>query len=138
MAKTIKIPLPSGQEGLKLPRGDKSDSADKNNPLFSFEFLSSDYCLSLCTKAQKVQFVDRIRVLGSQTWGEIKLKHRNSGGFELIPKNEIRSSIPKIITQDVDKIHVFHFGDHIPLAGTRQKEVFYIIWIDRDFTLYKH
>jgi hypothetical protein len=65
----------------------------------------------------------------------------NSGidkqGYEKIPHVRIRAGIPPAITEDVD-ILAFRFCGKAPMVGFRLDEVFFVVWLDRGFTLYDH
>lgn len=110
---------------------------EKQPPMFSLRYLNRDYSLSQCTKDEKAAFADTIAQLSQLTWSEIQSQPRHGLGYEKISRNAIRSSIPNHITDDVNLI-AFRFCGKAPMVGYRDLAVFYIIWLDRDFTLYRH
>ena len=60
------------------------------------------------------------------TWQEIINVPRHGLGHEIIPNDESVN------------ILAFRFSGQKPMVGYRQENVFYIIWLDRNFTLYDH
>ncbi|EML0361258.1 hypothetical protein RI835_000583 [Providencia rettgeri] len=62
---------------------------------------------------------------------------RHGLGFEKIKSSSIKASIPKHITDDVDLI-AFRFFGMSPMVGYRNESTFFIVWLDRSFTLYDH
>ncbi len=80
---------------------------------------------------------DILYQLSQLTWSQIKASPRHGLGYEKIDRNAIKSSIPIHIKDDVNFI-AFRFCGMAPMVGYRDGAVFYIIWLDRDFTLYPH
>ena len=109
----------------------------QKKPKFSLEYLQERYCISKCEKTDKAAFADKLRELSQLTWAQIKSSGRHQHGYEKIRKASIRVSIPTHITDDVDLI-AFRFSRNKPMVGYRDREVFYILWFDRDFSLYDH
>ena len=46
-------------------------------------------------------------------------------------------TLPPNVTEDVTLL-VFRFSGRKPMVGYRVKEAFYVLALDRDFTLYDH
>lgn len=112
-------------------------SPEQQPPIFSLRYLNRDYHLSQCTKDEKAAFADTLAKLSQLTWSKIKSQSRHGLGFEKISRDAIRSSIPSHLTEEVDFI-AFRFFGKAPMVGYRERAVFYVIWLDRDFTLYPH
>ncbi|MFB2921939.1 hypothetical protein [Aerosakkonema funiforme] len=110
---------------------------EQQPPLFSLRYINKDYSLSQCTKDEKAAFADTLDRLSQLTWNQIKASPRHGLGYEKIERNSINSSIPTHIKDDVNFI-AFRFCGMAPMVGYRDGAVFYIIWLDRDFTLYPH
>ena len=106
-------------------------------PYFSLRYLSGDYCLSLCTRDEKAAFADTLHRLSKLTWAQIKSSPRHGLGCEKIERYEIRTGIPSHITEDVNII-AFRFSGLKPMVGYRDRATFYVLWLDRDSTLYDH
>lgn len=106
-------------------------------PLFSLKDLQSTFCLSKCTKEEKSAFADKLHRLSQLTWGQIKQCPRHGLGFEKIKRQAIRAAIPNHITPDIDII-AFRFCNKKAMVGYRKELTFFVVWFDRDFSLYDH
>ncbi|RVU39983.1 hypothetical protein EOE67_08735 [Rheinheimera riviphila] len=112
---------------------------DQKPPIFSLEKLQSGkYCLSELDQENKAMFADAIFRRKNLTWNDIKKADRHGLGTEKIAKNAINAPIPKFITEDMDTYLVFRYHGLRPMVGYRQRDVFYVLWFDSDFTLYAH
>lgn len=103
-------------------------------PKFSLKYLGGQHCLSRCTKDEKAAFADRIHRLSQQTWSQIFQGGRHGGGFEKI--NEPLSWMPDKFSEK--QIIAFRFSGMKAMLGFSDKEIFYILGLDRDFTSYGH
>jgi len=112
-------------------------SPQQMRPKFSFEHLRNGYCILDCTAEQKAAFADRLRELSQLTWQQIQNSPRHGQGCEIIDRSSIREPIPANITDDV-KIIAFRCIGKAPMVGYRADEVFFVVWIDRCFSLYNH
>ncbi len=110
---------------------------EQEPPLFSLRYINKDYSISKCTKDEKSALVDTLYQLSQLTWNEIKASPRHGLGYEKIDRSAIKSSIPSHITVEINLI-AFRFCGMAPMVGYRDGAIFYIIWLDRDFTLYPH
>ena len=107
-------------------------------PKFSLENLSKSHCLSACSNDEKAAFADRLHEMSQLTWQQINNAPRHGQGSETIVRDAIKGSpIPSCITEDV-KIISFRCIGKAPMVGYKVDEVFYVVWIDRAFDLYKH
>ena len=59
-----------------------------------------------------------------------------TNGFEMIPTKQIKGSLPATFSA-LEQIMVFRFSGG-RIAGTRTGDRFHILFIDHNFTLYKH
>ncbi|NER35771.1 MAG: hypothetical protein F6J93_17575 [Oscillatoria sp. SIO1A7] len=110
---------------------------EQQPPLFSLRYLEKEYSLSNCNKDEKAAFADTLHRLSQLSCREIKLSHRHGLGYEKIGKNVIRAPIPSHVDEGTNLI-AFRFCGKAPMVCYRIGAVFYIIWLDRDFTLYPH
>jgi hypothetical protein len=70
---------------------------------------------------------------------QITLAPKHGLGTEQISQNCIKGdSIPKDIVKPDTNLIAFRFDEKKSMVGFRDKETFYILWFDRDFTLYNH
>jgi len=112
--------------------------AEKKKPLFSFQYLDPEYCISRCEKKDKAALADQLRILGSKTWTELHQASRHGIGYEKIGKNSIKTGLPEHLKNDDITFFAFRFSGKKPMVGYRYQEIFYIIWLDRDYSLYEH
>ena len=75
--------------------------------------------------------------MSRMTWNQLRSAPHLGMGCEKIEQNEIKRPIPAYITKDVTLL-AFRFHAKKPMVGYRVREMFHIIWFDRDFTLYDH
>ncbi|MGK0393470.1 MAG: hypothetical protein ACJA0B_001644 [Alcanivorax borkumensis] len=112
---------------------------DERPPVFSLEKLQSGkYCLSGLDQTHKAMFSDAIFRRKGLTWRDIKTCDRHGLGTEKISKSSIDAPIPRFITEDVSDFLVFRYNGMNPMVGYRQRDVFFVLWFDHDFTLYNH
>jgi len=114
-----------------------SESTEQLCPVFSLRFLRRDFCISSCSEEEKVSFVDKMHKLSQLTWAQIKSTHRHGLGCEKIEKSSIKAPIPSVVTDEVTLL-AFRFCGLAPMVGYRDRDVFHILWFDREFTLYPH
>ena len=126
------------EKGKRIsPRETVDLPPEQQSPLFSLRYMNKDYSLSQCTKDEKAAFADTLYKLNQLTSSEINACPRHGSGYEKIARSSIRSPIPSHLKDDVNFIG-FRFCGMAPMVGYRDGAVFYVIWLDRDFTLYPH
>ncbi len=138
MRRKVRLPhSPDTGQKVALARAEEED-ADRLPPKFSLRYLNQHYCLSRCTKDEKAAFADRVRLLSQKSWAELRMCPRHGLGYETIRRDRIKSGIPCVVTDDVNII-AFRFHGLKPMVGFRSNDgTFYIVWFDRDFSLYEH
>lgn len=133
----IKPQEPFSGERIKLPTIPVDN--DIKPPIFSLERVQNgNYCLSSLDQEHKAAFADAIFRRRNITWNQLKQLDRHGLGTEKIPKRQIKTGIPRFITDDLDHFIVFRFHGRAPMVGYRVGEVFYVLWFDWNFTLYDH
>lgn len=110
---------------------------DNHTPIFSFRYLEENHSISKCQKEEKISFVDKMEKISQCTWRELILSSKHGLGSEKISRESLNVSIPTKITPDVTFI-AFRFYDKAPMVGFRDKDIFHIVWFDREFKIYKH
>lgn len=137
MAKKLKKRAGEGSKHIKAPQSPSSGSSQNLRPVFSLEYLGGNYCLSKCELAEKAAFAERLHKLSQLTWAEIQRAHRHGLGCETITRDSIKASPPPAVTDDV-RFLAFRFNGMAPMVGYRDGRIFFVIWLDRDFSLYDH
>ena len=136
----MKIRQPKQNKGKRIKiHEDAKRSSQQERPLFSFEFLNHDarYALSRCSSEEKSRFIEKIVNLSQLTWAEIQSSNRHKVGYEKIPAKKIRAKLHPEADSKRDYL-AFRCIGKAPMVGYRVGRIFYVLWIDRDFTLYKH
>jgi len=81
--------------------------------------------------------LERLRQISQRTWRDIKQLDRHGYGTEIIARASIKTALPSFLTEDA-KLLAFRAYDLVAMVGYRSGRIFYVIWIDREFKLYKH
>ena len=112
---------------------------DDMPPVFSLERIQNNkYCFTKLEQQDQANFATAIYKRRQITWKEISQQSRHSLGYEKIATTAIKTALPRFITEDVSNLMAFRFSGMKPMVGYRQKNIFFILWFDRDFTLYNH
>lgn len=138
MAKLDRLKKPKKEKGKRIS-AKEAPNYNERPPVFSLQRIpNTKYCLSALDKDDKSAFADSIYKRRIITWKEINNQSRYALGFEKISRDGIKSAIPKFITDDVDHFLAFRFNGKKAMVGFRQKDIFYVLWFDHDFSLYDH
>ncbi|HLO83890.1 MAG TPA: hypothetical protein VK203_02590 [Nostocaceae cyanobacterium] len=133
----FKQPTKNKENKLAAPDDKLEIPPEQQPPIFSLRYLDGEYCLTKCEKDDQAVFALKIHRLSKLTWSQIKSQDRHKLGYEKIARDAIKAPIPKFITEDVTFI-AFRFSGMKPMVGYRDGAIFYVIWLDRNFTLYDH
>jgi len=134
---TIKKPKPNSGRRFGLDTIEATTDFNRQKPIFSLQFVDPPYCISCCDKDEKASFAGMLLNMSKMTWNELRNAPRHGMGCEKISHDAIHRPIPAGITEDVTLL-AFRFHAKKTMVGYRVKEIFHIIWFDRDFTLYDH
>ncbi len=137
MVKKRKLKATPNQKNFNIHPSEPK-STEEQHPIFSLTNMVNDkYGLNNCQQVEKAAFVDTLYKLSRVTWAQINVSGRHGLGIEVIKQESIKASIPKNITNDTNII-AFRFYGKAPMVGYRDGRVFYVIWLDRNYTLYDH
>ena len=107
-------------------------------PAFSLVCMDRGrYGLDACELREKSDFADALYKRSQFTWNELQSAPKHGLGSEKLPQDRIRAGIPAHVTPDVTLL-AFRFSGQKAMVGYRQERIFYVVWLDRDFTLYDH
>jgi hypothetical protein len=132
----IKGNKPGGSQRIKEPIG-PGVSTDDSHPLFSFQYIDRIE-FQCCGDEHKAALSNKVVLLSQLTWRELRQSTRHGHGFESIPIEQIRGRFPSIITEDVAQLHVFRYHGRHPMIGLKMDKVFYVIFLDYNFSHYDH
>lgn len=128
-----------GKIGLSKTSLSTTENNDKKPPIFSFHQIGRHYCLDLCQTEEKVALIDTIHKLSQSTWQELRNANRHGLGTEKIEHSSITGcAVPNFILLQNIPLLAFRFHGKKPMVGYRENQIFHILWLDRDFTLYDH
>ncbi|MBF0343716.1 MAG: hypothetical protein HQL06_05725 [Nitrospirae bacterium] len=132
--------------GKKIPLNQKGKHFEVKTPpnynechiTFSFRLMrkGSKCCLSLCRQIDKAHVADKLLSLGQMTWKQIHQVSRKGLGFEMIPVGQLKIAMPSHINEDVKEVMIFKFSDSGRLAGIRERDIFYVIFVAPNHNLY--
>lgn len=102
---------------------------------FSFKYFpKKKYGLEVCDIADLKALVCQMKKLCSMTWNQVRSSPRHGLGTEKI--NSINEPIPPDCENN--QLLAFRYNGKKPMVGVRKGSVFEILYLDTDFTLYRH
>ncbi len=133
-----KLKARQADEGARIKtHASSNETPDAKRPVFCFEFMVSGYCIESVSKDQKAALADALFKRSRMTWGEMKLAPRHGLGYERIGRSSFKVGIPACVKDDVDLI-AFRFMAKAPMVGFRDGQIFRVLWLDHNFTVYNH
>lgn len=106
-------------------------------PVFCLAQMRSGHSVSDCNQEHQAAFAVALYERAKMTWLDITLASRHGLGIEKIARSSFRVAIPPEITPDVEFISM-RFHGTAPMVGYRNGRTFHILWLDADFTVYRH
>lgn len=122
------------ERGKRLKRREEGTSTDDFKPLFSLSYIAKGYCVKDCEKEEQAAVALALQDISYLTWKELKNASRRGIGYENI--YFISKTIPEIATKK--QLIAFRIGKLARLIGFRERQTFFIIWIDTKGEVYKH
>ena len=104
-------------------------------PAFSFKHLQKSHCFSKCTAEEKRDFAESIFKRRDSSWSRLVQESRHALGSEKITHGHDVIVPPEFRSV---QLLAFRFSGKKPMIGYRERDVFYVLWFDRDFTVYRH
>ena len=116
-----------------------SENPDTMPPVFSFEKMSdgSGYSVNCCDQENQAAAMRSLFKLSRMKWQDIRNAPRHGLGTEKIDRTSLEIAIPKGISEDVTFIAIRYHGKR-PMVGYRDGRTFHVIWLDHNFSAYKH
>jgi hypothetical protein len=115
-------------------------SSDFDYPIFCFKHLQTDISINKCNEDIFKEFLKRVYKLSILGWKEIHKSPRHSYGWEKIPRNQIKPSLPSFVTPEVDFLYAFRYtGGNLPFLALRNGNILHVIFIEANFgDIYDH
>jgi len=129
---------PNYNKGKRFSAKAEEINYDNEPLIFSLERVQKKYCFSKLEKADKAFFAESLFKRKNFSISQLFREDKHGIGCEKVKKTSIKTAIPNFITDEEDYFLVFRFSGMKAMVGYRKKNIFYILWFDRDFTLYKH
>ncbi len=135
-----KIKAPEANKGAHLIAL-KTQDYNKIPVIFSLRHIQNGkYCFSQLDQKQKSDFAEALFRRKDFTWNDYHQIPKESLGYELLPFCCLKiASKPICVTEDLDKVIVIRFsGNDGRIVGFREKNIYYVLWVDCCFELYDH
>lgn len=121
-----------------ITTGTKSEKPKKEYPIFCFRHLHKDYSVEKCEGEHQRAIILTLCKLSQMTWQQIQTAPKNGSGSEKISRKAIKPAIPTHITKDVNFFLALRYFGKRPMIGYRVENIFHLVYIDRDCSVYKH
>lgn len=138
-------PKPTKQNGKRAPflkagAPTTPPNPDLQPPAFSFEKMQdgSGNSFNCCEEDDRLSLAKRIFMLSREPWRKIRGASNKGLGSEEIPRHQIKRPVPQSVTEDVEHFHSLHYVGNKRFIGYKVGQIFYILWIDHNFKVYKH
>lgn len=132
---------------LKNPAAQKTKNITQNQTdtpikdegyiIFSLRHLQKSYCFSNCQPNEKQALADSLFKRREMTWLSISKEPKHGLGFEKISASSLNVTVPKLVPEGAS-ILAFRFNGKAPMVGFKENNIFHILWLDRDYTVYTH
>lgn len=116
------------------PRDESPVSYMDEPPAFSLKYIQQAYCISKCDKEDQIAFLKAMFRRKETSWSHLSSCDRHGLGYEKI--NRLNVQVPKVA--EGKAIIAFRFSGKKPMVGFRERDIFYVFWLDRDFSVYDH
>ena len=108
---------------------------DEGYIVFSLRYIQNSHCFSDCQPSEKQALAESLFKRREMTWKLIQRENRHGLGYEKI--SQLKVSLPKFVPKDAS-ILSFRFAGKAAMVGFKEKNIFHILWLDRDYTVYNH
>ena len=93
---------------------------------------------ALSDKDKQAQLALTLHRCAQMRWIDIHQAGRKGAGTEWIPKAQIRAPVPPKFS-DQERFMAFRYMGKLPMLGVRVREVFHLLWVERQFgDVYDH
>lgn len=122
----------------RVPEAPPPPNYDNETPKFCLHHICAGYDVHALEASQQASFAKTLQKLAASTWKDLLLAPRHGQGFEYIPAAQIKAPIPTRF-QGESRFTVFRYQGRLPMGGTRIRDVYHVLWIERMFgELYDH
>jgi hypothetical protein len=121
--------------GKIAQREDPGVSFKDEPPKFSLRYVQPDYCITRCETNDQLNFIDAMLKRKDHAWKHLESAPHQGLGCEVI-KQGLKVRVPDCAKGKA--ILSFRFSGKKAMVGFRERDVFYILWFDREYSVYAH
>jgi hypothetical protein len=112
----------------------KEQGTDHLPPVFSFKHVCNNHYYLTDWRSEELQrLIDTFRTMESLNWSEV-IRYKGLG-FKIVDPKTFSTDLPEVISPDISIIE-FRVSKRARLFGYRDKNIFNIIWFDRNHEVY--
>lgn len=130
----MRIKAREAESGKRLKAREEDTGTDHLLPLFSLSYVEKGFCVKDCEKSEQAAVVLALRYISTMTWRELKNASRRGMGYENI--YSINKNRPEIANNK--QLIAFRVGKLFRLVGFRERQTFFILWVDPKGQVYSH
>lgn len=131
----LKRPKAATGKRVKAHEVPERPDSDDCPPAFCFQYMVDDYSVDACGKDDQAMLAQAIFRRRNLTWKQLRTEHKHALGSETI--DHLLMPRPRGVTEDV-RILAFRFSGKKAMVGFREDQIFHVVWLDHDFSVYKH
>lgn len=92
-------------KGVVRAPEDRTPNPEMQTPKFCLALMRGEGCVSQCNQEQQAKFAETLRKLSGLNWYQIKQAPRQGLGFEILPRDALKSAaVPATISDEVNII----------------------------------
>ena len=111
---------------------------NEETPKFCLHHLHEGFDVQALGQDGQAALAKTLQKLSASRWKELVTLPRHGQGTEFVPAAQIKAPIPAKFRSE-SRFMVFRYHGLLPMAGTRVRDVYHILWIEREFNdLYNH
>ena len=95
------------------------------------------FSVNCCDKNERSALAKKLFQLSQTIWREIRNAPRHGIGTETIDRASIKPALPFSIPEDT-AILALRYNGKKPMIGYRQDRIFYVLFLDHNFSVYSH
>ena len=134
MKKRLKSPSAQKTKSI-VDQSTSTPMLDDGYIIFSFRYIQKNHCFSNCQPNEKQALAESIFKRRDMTWKSIQREPRHGLGYEKI--NQLNVAKPNCVPNGAS-ILSFRFCGKAAMVGFKENDVFHILWLDREYTVYNH
>jgi hypothetical protein len=132
------IRQPKADKGRRISAPETGGKpASLGYPVFCLRNLQNGYDVEDMQADDQCAFIKKLRHLSRMEWAQVVTAPRHGAGKENIARHSLRVAFPQKITDDVT-LWALRFCGMKAMVGWRNGDVFHLLWLDHNYTVYNH